>query len=64
MNYYEPTLCALKSFYPRISKGGIVVINGLNYASGSTQALNDFLGLNNLKLKTFDFYPNISYFKV
>ena len=45
-----------KSFYPRISKGGIVVINGLNYASGSTQALNDFLGLNNLKLKTFDFY--------
>ena len=44
MNYYEPTLCALKSFYPRISKGGIVVINGLNYASGSTQALNDFLG--------------------
>ena len=64
MNYYEPTLIALENFYPRISKGGIVVINGLNYASGATQALNDYLGLKNIELKAFDFYPNITYFKV
>lgn len=64
MNYYEPTLIALENFYPRISKGGIVVINGLNYASGATQALNDYLDLKNIELKTFDFYPNITYFKV
>ena len=64
MNYYEPTLVALENFYPRIPKGGIVVINGLNYASGCTQALNDYLGLKNLELMTFDFYPNITFFKV
>ena len=61
---HEPTLVALENFYPRIPKGGIVVINGLNYASGCTQALNDYLGLKNLELMTFDFYPNITFFKV
>lgn len=64
MNYYEPTLAALQNFYPCVSKGGIVVINGLNYASGCSQALNEYLGVNNVELKTFDFYPNISYFRV
>lgn len=64
MNYYEPTLIALENFYPRISKGGVVVINGLNYASGATQALNEYLDFKNIQLKTFDFYPNITYFKV
>ena len=63
MNYYEPTLEALKQFYPRVSKGGIVVINGLNYASGATVALDEYLGIKNIELKTFDFYSNVTYFK-
>lgn len=60
MNYYEPTLIALENFYLRISNGGIEVINGFNYASGATQALNDYLNLKNIELKMFDFYPNIT----
>lgn len=64
MNYYEPTLSALQNFFPRVCKGGIVVINGLNYASGATQALSDYLGIGKIKLKTFDFYPNITFFEV
>jgi len=62
MNFYEPTLIALESLYPKLSKGGIVICNGLNYASGATKALDEYLGISNLKLKTFDFYPNITYF--
>jgi len=62
MNYYEPTLEALKQFYPRVSKGGIVVINGLNYASGATVALDEYIGIKNIELKTFDFYSNVTYF--
>lgn len=60
MNYYDPTLIALENFYLRISNGGIEVINGFNYASGATQALNDYLNLKNIELKMFDFYPNIT----
>jgi len=62
MNLYEPTKMALEQFYPKIPKGGIVMINALNYVSGATQALDEVVGLQNINLKTFDFYPNIVYF--
>ena len=62
MNLYEPTKAALELFYQKIPKGGIVMINALNYVSGATQALDEVIGLENINLKTFDFYPNIVYF--
>ncbi|MCK9492380.1 MAG: TylF/MycF family methyltransferase [Sulfurimonas sp.] len=62
MNFYEPTKAALECFYPKIPKGGIVMINALNYVSGATQALDEVIGIQNINLRTFDFYPNIVYF--
>lgn len=62
VNLYEPTKKALELFYPKIPKGGIVMINALNYVSGATKALDEVIGLSNINLKTFDFYPNIVYF--
>lgn len=65
MNIYEPTKEALDSFIPYVSKGGIVVVHGLNYTGvGASKALLEFKDYNKIELKTFEFYPNICYFKM
>jgi len=65
MNIYSPTVETLKAFMPRLSAGGVVAIDGLNYATaGCMQALNEIVGNRRLKLRTFDFYPNFTYFVV
>lgn len=65
VNLYRPTLETLKTFYPRLSKGGIVVIHGLNVTVGATKALLDAfeeLGIPLPSARVLDYYPNISYF--
>src|SRR4030043_391161 len=42
MDLFEPTLAALDYFYPRISKGGYVVIHDYNTWSGAHEAVNEF----------------------
>ena len=65
MNFYKPTLYTLKNFLPRMSKGSIVAIDGLNYATGGCMtALREVVRLENYELKNFDFYPNFTYFKI
>jgi len=63
MNLYKPTYEALKSFYPYLSKGSVVVIDGLNFATGGCMvALKKIFKIKSIELKTFDFYPNYTYF--
>ena len=63
MNLYNPTLSALESFYPRMPKGGVVVIQATNFVPSPTKALTDFFGADGLpELKVFDFNPNFVYF--
>lgn len=65
VNIYAPTKASLEAFLPRMSKGGIVAIDGLNYASGGCmQALREVCKERNLALRVFDYYPNFSYFVV
>lgn len=65
MNIYKPTLYTLKNFLPRMSKGSIVAIDGLNYATGGCMtALREVFKLKNYELKNFDYYPNFTYFKI
>jgi hypothetical protein len=65
MNLYKPTYETLKAFYPSLSKGSIVAIDGLNYATGGCmEALKRVFKLQSVELKTFDFYPNFTYFKI
>lgn len=64
VNLYRPTLETLKSFYPRLSKGGIVVIHGLNVTPGATRGL--FNAFEELEIplpsaRVLDYYPNLSY---
>lgn len=65
MNIYEPTFKALEAFFPRMSKGGIVAIDGLNYATaGCMQALREITGEQHIELRVFEYYPNFTYFIV
>lgn len=62
-NLLNPTQKALETFLPLVPKGGVVVIHGLNFTPGATQALKN-IGLSNKELRTFPFYSNITYFVV
>jgi hypothetical protein len=60
---YEPTLCAIKNFIPRMPKGSILAFDELNAKSfpGETLALIDSLGVNNVEIKKTIFDSYISY---
>ncbi len=65
MNLHEPTLVALRAFLPRMAKGGIVAIDGLNYAAGGCLvALREALGGALPRLQVFPTYPNFTYYVV
>lgn len=64
VNLYRPTLETLKVFYPRLSKGGIAVIHGLNVTVGATKAFFeafDEFGTEPPPIRIMDLYPNITY---
>ena len=65
MNIYKPTLKMLEAFLPRMSKGSLVMIDGLNHATpGSYKALKEKINLNKIKLKNIDYFPNYTYFQI
>jgi len=64
VNLYAPTKETILRFYPRLSRGGALVIQGLNYTVGATQALFDAFDELNLtvpQISHFDYFPNITY---
>ena len=42
LTLYEPTLAALRYFYPRLSSGGVIICDGSLFCPGVQQALDDF----------------------
>jgi len=60
---YEPTRAALKHFFPRIPKGGIIAFDELDNPlwPGETAALLDELGIGRLKLERLEFDPYIGF---
>ena len=51
MDVYEPTLAALELFWPRLVKGGIVVVDDYNAVGGASQAIDEFLVDKGIKLQ-------------
>ena len=65
MNLYKPTFCALQNFLPRMNKGSIVAIDGLNHATpGCMTALRENMKNKKYHLQNFDFYPNFTFFVI
>ena len=63
---YEPTKVALENLIPLIPKGGIVVFDELNDSRwpGETQALKEYIKLNKLNLKKFNYETHTTYYEV
>jgi hypothetical protein len=53
MDIYAPTKFALESIMPRMTKGSLLVFDELNcrHFPGETQAVDEVIGLNNLRLR-------------
>lgn len=64
LDLYEPTKAALEAFLPLIPKGGIIVFDELNAEifPGETRAVDEVLGIHNIKLERFYFDSYISYY--
>jgi hypothetical protein len=63
VDLYEPTVAALRTFLPRIPKGGMIVFDELNAKSfpGETNAVDEILGLRNIRIERFSFDSYVSY---
>ncbi len=57
MDLYKPTIEVLKTIKPRLIKGSLIVFDELNnkFHPGETEAVKEYLGLNNLKIKKSKF---------
>ena len=60
---YSPTKRAIELLKSRMPIGAMIVFDELNIREwpGETQALNDTLGISNLKIERFPFHPQISF---
>jgi len=63
VDLYEPTKILLETFLPRMPKGAIVVFDELNAKvfPGETLAVDEVLGIKNLKIERFPFDSYVSY---
>lgn len=55
VDIYEPSVTVLKYFYPRIVKGGIVMLDDYGVFPGETKAVDDYFKGKNVKIKKFPF---------
>lgn len=63
---YEPTKKCLELILPHLSKGSILGFDELNDpdSPGETLAVNEVFGLNNIRLKRYQYCSRVSYFIV
>lgn len=63
VDLYQPTKILLETFLPRMPQGAMVVFDELNAKTfpGETLAVDEVLGLKNLKIERFPFDPYVSY---
>lgn len=64
VDWYEPTLVALRLLYPRISSGGVCIVDDYGHHSGARQAFDEYFG-ESLRSKVFNTdYSCISFQKI
>jgi hypothetical protein len=63
VDLYEPTKVALQTFVPRMPQGSIIAFDELNAKMfpGETTAVDEVLGLKNLRIQRFPFDSYVSY---
>jgi hypothetical protein len=63
VDLYEPTKAAIEAFLPRMPKGALLVFDELNAKifPGETLAVDEGIGLSNLRIQRFAFDSYVSY---
>lgn len=52
---YEPSVTILENFFPRLQKGGILILDDYNVFPGETKAADDYFKGMNIEIKNFSF---------
>jgi len=55
VDIYEPSVTILKYFYPKITKGGVLILDDYGKFPGETKAVDDYFKSQNIEIKKFPF---------
>lgn len=58
---YEPAVTILNSFYDRVVRGGLIVLDDYGTFPGETQAVDEFIADKKLEIRKLPFYQVTSY---
>ena len=61
VDFYEPSMSILKNFYPRLSKGGILMLDDYGIWDGETMAADEYFAGKKIKIKKSPFSQTPSY---
>ena len=61
VDFYEPSISILKNFYPKLSKGGILMLDNYGVWDGETMAVNEYFRGKRIKIRKFSFSQTPSY---
>lgn len=61
VDIYEPSVTILKTLYPLVSKGGIIMFDDYGVFAGETKAVDDYFKKSKIKIKKIPFSKTPSY---
>jgi len=61
VDFYEPSISILKNFYPKLSKGGILMLDDYGIWGGETLATDEYFAGKKIKIRKFSFSQTPSY---
>jgi len=61
VDFYEPSVSILENFYPKLSKGGILMLDDYRIWDGETTAVNEYFTGKKIKIRKFSFSQTPSY---
>jgi len=61
IDFMEPNICVLEHFYPRIVKGGVLILDNYTATHGDTKAVDEYFKDKKVSIKRFNFCSRPSY---
>ena len=61
VDFYEPSMSILKNFYPKLSKGGILMLDDYGVWDGETMAVDEYFIDKKIKIRKHMFSKTPSY---
>ena len=61
VDFYEPSISILENFYPKLSKGGILMLDNYGIWDGETMAVNKYFYGKKIKIRKFPFSQTPAY---